>query len=69
MARSFRTDSHKEISYINAELAVPLLSRTAYLQLLCVHCLHLWVTSQINVTVRAAWRGAPCSLLPVIVVV
>jgi hypothetical protein len=70
MARSFRTDKPQNGSYIDTELPVPLLSRTAYLQLLCINCLHLWMTSQVNVAVRATRRSASrYPLLPMIVVI
>ena len=48
---------------------MPLLSGTAYLQLLRVDCLHLRVTRQIDIAVGASWPRSACSLLPVIVVV
>ena len=69
MARSCGPDEPQKNSYIDAELAVPLLSGTPYLQLLCVDCLHLGVTGQVDVAVGAAWPRDSCTLLSTAVIV
>ena len=69
MVRSFRQiNKRPKNSYIDAELAVTLLSGRANLQLLSIDGLHLRMTRQVHVAVRAA-RPRSGPLLPVIVMV